>query len=126
MSRFLPSMERLHGLDIFFASLILFVIFPLLPLVLDYIIDGLIKPDPITITAVMFPISVGIASRTHSMFFSGTAITLGAGIIYGITRATGAPIELKGLGITSEDISRIVLTLSVIGLIIERFIRHVI
>jgi hypothetical protein len=115
----------LQGCDFFVASLILFIVLPILPLLLEQVIDGVIKTDSIMLAAVMFPISAGISSRTITMFFLGLFATVSFGIVYGITRSDST-VMLVGLGISSLDAARLILGSFMLATALERFARHVV
>ena len=105
----------------YLACLILTMLFPLLPLALEFLLTGMVSEKSAMLTASMYAVGVGVASRNVLLF----VITIVAGVCYAI--AYGAAAQTSGsindlhLGLAFFGIAAVFVFHS-----LERYNRHVV
>lgn len=124
--------------DNFFISLALIGIFPLLPLLLQLLINNGLTVDALTLTAVIYSVTIAVATNKAALFVGGFVVALFEAVLYGLDLNV-APnshlvsahiIGLTVSGSNSSPPSHCGLVMLAIGLlllsfIIERLFRHV-
>ena len=125
---------RLPGLpyywENFFASLILHLSLPLLPLAIEQIQTGGITEKSLTLAAAMYTISIGVSSRSRLMFAMTVAASIFYAFLYGIVISKSSPDSVVGQASVADHVIRRATTLGIISVFLahagERFNRHVV
>jgi len=106
--------------DNYISCIILHMLLPLLPLLLELWLTGTISVKSIPLAASMYTISIGISSQIKSQFVFTIIVSLLCTFAYGIAASQQSPLRLN------NELSFIGIVAVFIWHLIERFERHII
>jgi len=104
----------------FLVSILLLLLLPLLPLGIEWIINGSINGASLALSASMYTISIGISSKSRLIFALTIFSSVGYALLYGLTPNTTLDYPVIAYRISSWGI-----ILTFILHTLERYNRHV-
>ena len=121
----------------YFTCILLHMLLPLLPIIIEFIINKSVKQESLTLTASMYAITIGISSKSKSQFGLAVVVSLIFAICYGadIHRASSHESWANGGSNSVKEVESIInlrtFALCAIGLtflfhVIERYNRHIV
>ena len=116
--------------DIFLASVLFYMMLPLLPIGIEFwITGGTVGEESTTLAAAMYAIAIGISSRSIGLFALGLTIGLSFAVVFGFVVGSTEP-SANQLGVEgsvlldSRTAALIAMSFIFVMHLVERFQRH--
>lgn len=117
--------KRIVGVNHWLVSVLLNLIIPLIPLVIEYSLTQKLSDSTAVLAASMYSVSTGVVSRLGVIVVTSLGISIFYAAIYGALVFISIKPELKGVDLGSFN-AMLVLVLLLITNIVLKFWQHVI